>query len=116
MPQPPWPELEAGGSAGSVAIEEGVRGHLAPPRSAGRVREGPDNKLKQMTPYQTLYRKYRSQTFSDLVGQEAASRAIQGAITFNADGDTSQKIVSIYSFDPTTKDWKFETQVDYAAK
>ncbi len=41
---------------------------------------------------------------------------IQGAITFNADGDTSQKIVSIYSFDPTAKDWKFETQVDYAAK
>src|SRR5919204_367889 len=31
-------------------------------------------------PYQTLYRKYRSQTFSDLVGQEAASRALQGAI------------------------------------
>jgi DNA polymerase III subunit gamma/tau len=33
-----------------------------------------------MTQYQTLYRKYRSQTFSDLVGQEAASRALQGAI------------------------------------
>ncbi|HEX6350597.1 MAG TPA: DNA polymerase III subunit gamma/tau [Candidatus Dormibacteraeota bacterium] len=30
--------------------------------------------------YQTLYRKYRSQTFSDLVGQEAISRALQGAI------------------------------------
>ena len=30
--------------------------------------------------YQTLYRKYRSQTFSDLVGQEAVSRALQGAI------------------------------------
>jgi branched-chain amino acid transport system substrate-binding protein len=41
---------------------------------------------------------------------------IQGAITFNADGDTSQKIVSIYSFDATAKDWKFETQVDYASK
>jgi hypothetical protein len=41
---------------------------------------------------------------------------IQGAITFNADGDTSQKIVSIYSYDATAKDWKFETQVDYAAK
>ena len=41
---------------------------------------------------------------------------IQGAITFNADGDTSQKIVSIYSFDATKKDWKFETQVDYASK
>ena len=38
---------------------------------------------------------------------------IQGAITFNADGDTSQKIVSIYSFDATAKDWKFENQVDY---
>src|ERR1700704_480878 len=31
-------------------------------------------------PYQTLYRKYRSQTFADLVGQEATSRALQGAI------------------------------------
>src|ERR1700694_3114815 len=30
--------------------------------------------------YQTLYRKYRSQTFADLVGQEAVTRALQGAI------------------------------------
>ncbi len=30
--------------------------------------------------YQTLYRKYRSQTFADLVGQEATRRALQGAI------------------------------------
>ena len=43
-------------------------------------------------------------------------KTIQGDITFNADGDTSQKIVSIYSFDATAKDWKFETQVDYATK
>ena len=33
-----------------------------------------------MAEYQSLYRKYRSQTFADLVGQEAASRALQGAI------------------------------------
>src|SRR5258706_7985158 len=33
-----------------------------------------------MNEYQSLYRKYRSQTFADLVGQEAASRALQGAI------------------------------------
>jgi branched-chain amino acid transport system substrate-binding protein len=39
---------------------------------------------------------------------------VQGNITFNADGDTSQRIVSIYSFDAATKNWKFETQVDYA--
>jgi DNA polymerase-3 subunit gamma/tau len=36
--------------------------------------------LKSMPEYQSLYRKYRSQTFGDLVGQEAASRALQGAI------------------------------------
>jgi len=33
-----------------------------------------------MPEYQSLYRKYRSQTLADLVGQEAASRALQGAI------------------------------------
>src|SRR5213592_1566432 len=33
-----------------------------------------------MPEYQSLYRKYRSQTFGDLGGQEAASRALQGAI------------------------------------
>lgn len=43
-------------------------------------------------------------------------KTIQGDITFNADGDTSQRIVSIYSYDAAAKNWKFETQVDYAAK
>jgi len=33
-----------------------------------------------MPEYQSLYRKYRSQTFADLVGQDATSRALQGAI------------------------------------
>ena len=45
---------------------------------------------------------------------------IVGDVTFNADGDTSQKIVSVYSFDPTgadgAGDWKFETQVDASDK
>jgi branched-chain amino acid transport system substrate-binding protein len=41
---------------------------------------------------------------------------IQGDFTFDANGDTSQKIVSIYSYDGTAKDWKFETQVDYGQK
>jgi branched-chain amino acid transport system substrate-binding protein len=43
-------------------------------------------------------------------------KTIQGDITFNADGDTSQRIVSIYSYDATAKDWKFENQVDYNAQ
>src|SRR5215212_1531245 len=45
---------------------------------------------------------------------------IVGEITFDANGDTSQKIVSIYTFDPAGAggkgDWKFATQVDYAQK
>jgi branched-chain amino acid transport system substrate-binding protein len=47
-------------------------------------------------------------------------KTIVGDITFDANGDTSQKIVSIYSVDQAAAngkgDWKFETQVDYAAK
>lgn len=41
-------------------------------------------------------------------------KTVQGDITFDANGDTSQKIVSIYSYDAATKSWKFENQVDYA--
>jgi branched-chain amino acid transport system substrate-binding protein len=43
---------------------------------------------------------------------------IVGSISFDANGDTSQKIVSIYSVDTAAGngkgDWKFATQVDYA--
>ncbi len=43
-----------------------------------------------------------------------------GNVTFDKDGDTSQLIVSIYSFDPAGAsgkgDWKYETQVDAAQK
>lgn len=45
-------------------------------------------------------------------------KTIVGDITFDENGDTSQKIVSIYSVDTAAAggkgDWKFETQVDYA--
>ena len=57
-----------------------------------------------------------------VAGTDTAAKysTIVGDITFNADGDTSQKIVSIYSVDPAAAngkgDWKFETQVDYAAQ
>jgi DNA polymerase III subunit gamma/tau len=44
-----------------------------------------------MTEYQSLYRKYRSQTFADLVGQDAASRALQGAII-------SERVAHAYLF------------------
>ena len=45
---------------------------------------------------------------------------IVGSISFDANGDTSQKIVSIYSVDTAAAngkgDWKFESQVDNNAK
>jgi branched-chain amino acid transport system substrate-binding protein len=44
-------------------------------------------------------------------------KTIVGDISFNADGDTSQRIVSIYSVDGAAAngkgDWKFQTQVEY---
>ncbi len=44
-------------------------------------------------------------------------KTIIGDVTFDKNGDTSQKIVSIYSFDQAAAggkgDWKFETQVNY---
>jgi branched-chain amino acid transport system substrate-binding protein len=47
-------------------------------------------------------------------------KTIVGDVKFNADGDTSQLIVSIYSFDPAGAsgkgDWKFDSQVDAAVK
>jgi branched-chain amino acid transport system substrate-binding protein len=52
-------------------------------------------------------------------GTDTAAKysTIIGDITFDANGDTSQKIVSIYSVDPAAAngkgDWKFQTQVDY---
>jgi branched-chain amino acid transport system substrate-binding protein len=54
-----------------------------------------------------------------VAGTDTAAKytTIVGDITFDANGDTSQKIVSIYSVDPAAAngkgDWKFETQVDY---
>jgi branched-chain amino acid transport system substrate-binding protein len=57
-----------------------------------------------------------------VAGTDTAAKytTIVGDITFDANGDTSQKIVSIYSVDPAGAngkgDWKFETQVDYGKK
>jgi len=57
-----------------------------------------------------------------VAGTDTAAKytTIVGDITFDENGDTSQKIVSIYSVDPAggggKGSWKFETQVDYAAQ
>jgi branched-chain amino acid transport system substrate-binding protein len=38
---------------------------------------------------------------------------VLGTITFDANGDTSQHVISDYKFDPTTKDWKYFEQKDF---
>jgi DNA polymerase III subunit gamma/tau len=55
-----------------------------------------------VTQYQTLYRKYRSQTFADLVGQEAVSRALQGAVA-------GERVAHAYLFSGTRGTGKTST-------
>jgi branched-chain amino acid transport system substrate-binding protein len=40
---------------------------------------------------------------------------ILGKVSFDANGDTTQRIISYYKFDPTTKDWAFFKQKDFGA-
>jgi branched-chain amino acid transport system substrate-binding protein len=40
--------------------------------------------------------------------------SVIGEFTFDANGDTSQKIISFYGFDAATKDWAFKSQLDFA--
>lgn len=40
--------------------------------------------------------------------------SVIGEFTFDANGDTSQKIISFYGYDPATKDWAFKSQLDFA--
>jgi DNA polymerase III subunit gamma/tau len=68
VPQPSWPEPE-------------TRAPLGVPRSTTGAR--PLSSLATRVTYQALYRKYRSQSFGDLVGQEAMARALRGAIATN---------------------------------
>jgi DNA polymerase III gamma/tau subunit len=63
---------------GAAAIRAGAETHGASWERS--IEAGVRGRFKNMPDYQSLYRKYRSQTFGDLVGQEAASRALQGAI------------------------------------
>jgi branched-chain amino acid transport system substrate-binding protein len=40
---------------------------------------------------------------------------VLGTLSFDADGDTSQHVISYYKFDPTSKDWSFIQQRDFTA-
>jgi branched-chain amino acid transport system substrate-binding protein len=40
--------------------------------------------------------------------------SVIGEFQFDANGDTSQKIISFYGYDAATKDWAFKSQLDFA--
>jgi branched-chain amino acid transport system substrate-binding protein len=41
-------------------------------------------------------------------------KTVIGETKFDANGDTSQKIISFYGYDPAKKDWVFKEQLDFA--
>jgi branched-chain amino acid transport system substrate-binding protein len=41
-------------------------------------------------------------------------KTVIGDTKFDKNGDTSQKIISFYTYDPTAKDWTFKEQLDFA--
>jgi len=64
--------------------------------------------LKAVGPDREAIRKYVTTTSNSF-------STVLGTITFDANGDTSQHIISDYKFDPTTKDWKFFEQKDFTS-
>jgi branched-chain amino acid transport system substrate-binding protein len=48
------------------------------------------------------------------VDPNASYKTVIGDIKFDKNGDTSQKIISFYAYDPATKDWVFKEQLDFA--
>jgi branched-chain amino acid transport system substrate-binding protein len=42
-------------------------------------------------------------------------QTVLGPVSFDANGDTSQHIISYFKFDPTSKDWKFFAQKDFTS-
>ena len=68
----------------------------------GRAGDTPDNK--------TLREKLRVAAVDPTV----TYKSVIGEFKFDANGDTSQKIISFYGYDPATKDWVFKEQLDFA--
>src|SRR6266511_2974996 len=48
------------------------------------------------------------------VDTSVSYKTVIGDIKFDSNGDTSQKIISFYTYDPATKDWAFKEQLDFA--
>ncbi len=70
--------------------------------------------LKRAGPTATSVADLREKLRAAAVDPSVNYTSVIGPFKFDANGDTSQKIISFYSYDPTKKDWVFKEQLDFA--
>jgi branched-chain amino acid transport system substrate-binding protein len=70
--------------------------------------------LKRAGPTATDVKDLREKLRAAAVDPSVNYTSVIGAFKFDANGDTSQKIISFYAYDPATKDWTFKEQLDFA--
>jgi len=70
--------------------------------------------LKRAGPTATDVKDLREKLRAAAVDPSITYTSVIGSFKFDANGDTSQKIISFYKYDPTTKDWAFKEQIDFA--
>ena len=70
--------------------------------------------LKRAGPTATDVKDLREKVRAAGVDPSITYTSVIGAFKFDANGDTSQKIISFYNYDPTAKNWAFKEQLDFA--
>jgi branched-chain amino acid transport system substrate-binding protein len=70
--------------------------------------------MKRAGPTATDVKDLREKLRAAAVDPSINYTSVIGAFKFDANGDTSQKIISFYAYDPATKDWVFKEQLDFA--
>jgi branched-chain amino acid transport system substrate-binding protein len=69
--------------------------------------------LKRAGPTATDLKDLREKVRAAAVDTTAKYTTIIGEFSFDKNGDTTQKIISFYTYDPATKDWVFKSQLDF---
>jgi branched-chain amino acid transport system substrate-binding protein len=70
--------------------------------------------LKRAGPSATDAKDLREKLRAAAVDTSVTYTSVIGQFKFDANGDTSQKIISFYTYDAATKDWVFKEQIDFA--
>ncbi|HEX3429147.1 MAG TPA: branched-chain amino acid ABC transporter substrate-binding protein [Candidatus Limnocylindrales bacterium] len=70
--------------------------------------------MKRAGPTATDAKDLREKLRAAAVDPSITYTSVIGAFKFDANGDTSQKIISFYAYDATSQDWSFKEQLDFA--